>query len=273
MRKVLLIVFAFALFFTACNKDENLNPTEDYTTSEDLATVQNIVQDTEDEVDAIIEGVDTETPPTTGDCPTITVSPEGGSFPRTVTIDYGIDGCEGPRGHIRKGIIVVTQTDFMINAGAVRTVTFENFSIDDVQVEGTKTLTNNGLNTDGNPSLTRTVADAQLTFPNGSQITWNANHTLTQIDGANTLIVRDNVFEITGGSSGINRVGNAFTVTIIEPLIKSKTCAFIEKGVKEYTVEDRTRTLDYGEGSCDNIATVALANGNTHTVRIRAWWR
>jgi hypothetical protein len=273
MRNLMFILLAFTLTFVACNKDENLSPEEAITTSEDLTTVQNIVQDTEDEVDAIMEGVELETIVTTDDCPTITVTPEDGSFPRTVTIDYGLEGCEGPRGRWRIGQIVVTQSDFMYNEGAVRTVTFVGFSIDDVQVAGTKTLTNNGLNADGFPSLTRTVEGAMLTFPNGTQVSWEANHTLTQIGGFNTNVVIDNVFEVTGGSSGVNRNGVAFSVTIIEPLIKSKNCPWIEAGVKEYTFGDRTRTLDYGAGSCENLATVTLANGNTRTIRIRPWWR
>ncbi|MEN0004480.1 MAG: hypothetical protein AAF798_10060 [Bacteroidota bacterium] len=275
MKKGMFILFAFALTLVACNKEDQVSVEDAITTSEDLATVQNIVQDTEDEIDAIVETTELETTPdlTTNECPVVTVTPEDGSFPRTVTIDYGTEGCEGPRGRLRKGQIIITQTDLLRVAGAVRTVTFSDFSIDEVALEGTKTITNNGLNDAGQPSLSREVSGAQITYPDGLQVSWEALHTLTQIGGVGTLPLIDNVFTIEGGSSGVNRNGVAFSATITTPLTKSKNCEWIESGVKEYTFGDRTRTLDYGAGSCENLATATFANGTTRTVRIRAWWR
>lgn len=273
MKKVLFSLVALSFFFASCNKDSAQEIIEEgTTTSEDLATLQNLTQDTEDEVDAIVDALNTNTLNTEGPCPIVTVSPDDGSFPRTLTIDYGTEGCEGPYGRIRKGQIIVEQSDFMRIGGAVRTINLQNFSVDNVGIEGSKSWTNNGYDNDGNISLAREVS-ISISYPDGTQANWNAAHTLSQIEGADTEAWMDNVYQVTGNSSGVNRNGVAFSVSIIEPLTKNKFCRWIQSGVKEYTFGEFTRILDYGDGTCDNIATVTYNNGQTRPIRIKAWWR
>lgn len=275
MKKQLLLCIAVAMLgttFFACEKtDETSLVEESITTSEDLTAAQNLIQDTEDELEVQIETRSENSE----DCPTITVSPDDGSFPKTITIDYGIEGCEGPNGRLRKGQIIVTYSDTLINAGATRTVTFNGFSVDDAQISGTKVLTNLGANELGQPAFTRVVSDALIVFPSGKSVSWNVTHTLTQTAGADTPEILDNVFEITGSSSGINRNDTPFEVSITTPLVKSKGCRWIESGVKEVVVDGvLRRSIDYGtEGNCDRIATVTFANGASREVLIRPWWR
>ncbi|MBK7407533.1 MAG: hypothetical protein IPL49_14480 [Saprospirales bacterium] len=271
MKKNLLLLsmlFALPLFFTACNKDTQ-DPADDteITTSEDVLTAQDLIEDTQEEIDYELENRDPE-----DDCPIITVDPNDGTYPRTITIDYGIEGCEGWNGRIRKGIILITVTDTMINEGAMRTVEFVNFSVDDVQIAGTKTFTNNGLNADGQLVFTRVVSDASLTFPNGDVAEWNATQTLTLIEGAGTPQRFDDVMQIEGGSNGVNRHGKAFTSEITEPLIKPRACPWIVSGIRTVNVNDHTWTLDYGDGECNKVATLTRPDGTTKVVLIRRWW-
>ena len=263
-------VMTFSLALTSCQKEDAETPAfeEDLITNEDVATAANLFQDTEDEVDNQIE--------TRGgglNCPAVTVVPDDGSFPRTVTIDYGPDGCEGPNGRLRQGLIIVNQTDQIGIPGAARTITFDNFFVDGVQVQGVKTLTNQSVGDDGNIIFTRTVEGGSLTYPNGDVASWEASHILSQVAGANTSARIDDVFEITGGSSGVNRNSVTFTVEITSPLVKRKNCPWIVSGTKTITVNDRTRTLDYGDGECDRIATVTYPSGATRDILIRNWWR
>ncbi|MCO6479062.1 MAG: hypothetical protein J5I94_20675 [Phaeodactylibacter sp.] len=273
MKKLLLLFAVFAAFslaLTSCQKEEAEDPAieEGLVTDEDVTTASNLFQDTEDEVDYQIE--------TRGgglDCPTVTITPDDGAFPRTVEIDFGPDGCEGPNGRIRQGMIIVNQTAPMPEPGATRTITFDNFFVDGVQVQGVKTITNQSAGADGNSVFTRTITGGSLTFPNGGIATWEASHTLTQVAGGETPIMIDNIFEITGGSSGVNRNGVAFTAEITSPLVKRKNCRWLVAGVKTITVNNRTRTLEYGDGECDRIATVTYPNGFSREVLIRNWWR
>ena len=265
---LLSLLFAIPFLFVACNKDED--PVEDdieITTSEDVLTAQDLIQYTEEQVDYELENRDPE-----NDCPIITVDPDDGSYPRTITIDFGTEGCEGPHGRIRKGIILINVTDTMKNEGAVRTVEFLDFSVDDVLIAGTKTLTNEGLNADGLPVFSRIVSEASLTFPNGDVAEWDAEQTLTLIEGSNTPQRFDDVMQIEGSSSGINRNDNPFTAEIIEPLIKPWACPWIVSGIRSVTVNDHTWTLDYGDGDCNKVALLTRPNGSTKLVLIKKWW-
>jgi hypothetical protein len=263
------ITLISAFILTACEKDQTAAPNSpEMATSEDALTAMNLFQDTEDEVDLQIETRDPN-----DNCPTITVTPDDGSFPRTITIDYGDTGCTGLHGRTRRGIILVTLSDELRNPGATRTVTFDNFFVDDAQIQGTKTLTNQGLNAEGLPTFTRTVENASIIFPDGETVSWDASHTMTMIEGHNTLPLIDNVLQITGGATGINRQGNTFTTEITAPLIKRKNCPWIVSGVHTTTADNRTWSIDYGDGACDRIATITLPNGNTRNVLIRRWWR
>ncbi|MAT53343.1 MAG: hypothetical protein CMN32_02600 [Saprospirales bacterium] len=264
-------VFALALgvFLTACNKEDltlGFEDSEQMVASTDQTTSEDLYADVEDQVDLAIE-----TRGAGQDCPEVTVEPADGSYPRTITIDFG-DGCEGPNGRIRKGQIVVTVSDTMSNEGATRTTTFVDFFIDDAQIEGTKTLTNLGPDADGNVTFQRTV-DGQITFPNGDVATWQADHFITQIEGADTPTCFDNVFAITGGSSGVNRHGKAYSTEILEPVIRKKTCPWRVAGVLSLTVEDKTVTIDYGDGSCDRKAILTAPDGTQHVILIKKWWK
>lgn len=264
---LLSMLFALPFLFTACNKDDKATDDMEVVTSEDVLTAQDLVEDTEAEVDYELDSRDPE-----DDCPIVTITPNDGSYPRTITIDYGTEGCEGLNGRIRKGVIEVTLSDTMINAGAVRTVTFVGFSVDDVQIAGSKSLTHNGLNAEGQRTFTREVSDMSLTFPNGEVIEWEAVQQLTLVEGTGTPQRIDDVMQIEGGSSGVNRNGNPFTSQITTPLIKPFTCPWVVSGVREVTVNDHTWSLNYGDGDCNKFAEMTRPNGTTKIVVIRRWW-
>lgn len=81
----------------------------------------------------------------------------------------------------------------------------------------------------------------------------------------------DPVTEVFGNSSGTNRQGRAFTVEIPEasPIVKHRSCQYIEKGVIKLTPKDfATRTIDFGNGACDEDATFTV-NGNTVAFKLK----
>jgi hypothetical protein len=271
MRTIKLFsVFALfgLVFFTACQKDNDNLTSEQIVASEDQTAATDLYQDVEDQVDQAIE---TRGGGGGGACPVVTIDPADGSYPRTMTIDFG-DGCLGPNGRVRKGQIVVTLTDTLIKAGTVRTVTFVDFYVDDAKIEGTKTLTNLGFDANGNITLNRVVTGGKIIFPNGDVATWEANHTLTQTAGGNTPTFLDNVFEITGGSNGVNRHGKNYMVEIVTPLVKMKICPWIVSGSITLTVESKTVSIDYGDDTCDRKAILTLPNGETREILVHRWW-
>ncbi|MBK9337795.1 MAG: hypothetical protein IPM98_15065 [Lewinellaceae bacterium] len=249
--------------FQSCKKDASEDV--DVITSEDLATNEDFSEQIDLAADVAIEERGGG-----GTCPVVTLAQPWGTWPNTITIDYGTTGCTGPNGeHLLKGKIIVTQTGDMFTAGAVRTKTFENFFVDDVQVSGSKSWTNNGKDASDNWSYTKTATDMQLIYPDGTSTTWNHTHTSTLIQGGNTPTHWDNVWSSAGSSAGTNRNGISYTSTIIEPLIKKAACRWISEGVVEFTRDGNVSTLDFGNGTCDRFGKLTLPNGNTVTIRLR----
>ena len=265
---LLLLLSLFT--FTACNKDdsEETTTTDEYImTSEDLIASEDIVLELEDEVDAVIDNQLNGDVDVRDDCPIKTVTPTGNTYPKTITLDYGT-GCTAPNGRLKSGKIIITQSAAPGQTGATRTITLENYYVDSAKVEGTTMLVNNG-----NASFTRTT-QVKITYPNGEMGNWQGEHTLMQTAGVGTPRIFDDVFKISGSSSGTNRNGKSYSATILEPLVKAVGCPWVKNGIRQVTKNGKTTTIDYGFGdNCDNKVQVTLPNGETRVIRIEAWWR
>jgi hypothetical protein len=266
MKKSFFLLAALLMgiaLFQSCKKDASEDL--DVITSEDLATNEDFSEQIDLAADVAIEERGGG-----GTCPVVTLAQPWGTWPNTITIDYGTTGCTGPNGdHLLKGKIIIVQSNEMFTAGAVRTKTFENFFVDDVQVSGSKSWTNNGKDAAGDWSYTKTATNMLLSFQDGTSTTWNHTHTSTLIQGGGTPTHWDNVWSSTGSSTGTNRNGISYSSTIIEPLIKKATCRWISEGVTELTRDGKTSTLDFGNGTCDRFGKLTLPNGNTVTIRLR----
>ncbi len=196
-------------------------------------------------------------------CKTITVEqPNDSTFwPRTVTIDYG-EGCEGPNERVRSGKIIIEVYKRYIHEDYYRTVTFDNFYIDEFKMEGTKTITNEGLNEDGNMVFKIVLEGGKIIKADGEEITKEFNKEREWVAGMDTpRFRRDDVYMVTGTASGVNRKMVAFTRTIVTPLEMAMNCRWIKSGVVEIEREGMDMiTLDYGDGECDRLATVTIGD-------------
>lgn len=81
--------------------------------------------------------------------------------------------------------------------------------------------------------------------------------------------------QIWGSSTGTNREGRKFTVTVDQstPLTKHKSCQFISSGILKLTPEGfKERSVDYSSGTggdvCDENATFSV-NGNTIAFKLK----
>ena len=270
----LAILFAAALF-TACNKDSNISPDEAtineaaITSSEDVSDAESYSQNTEDESDMAIEGMGSGGPGGSS-CAVVTYSAPRGTFPQTITVDFGT-GCTDHNGRIRKGKIVIALSDSLMKPNSTKTVTFQNFYVDSAKIEGTRTWKNNGLNAQGQPSFTRTVTNGKITFGDGTIATWNATHTVVKTQGFNTRTPLDDIWTVTGNESGVNRKGKAFSSVINSPIVHKALCPWITSGVRTITIDSKARSLDYGSGggNCDREALLTLPNGQTKVIKLR----
>ena len=194
-------------------------------------------------------------------CFTVTVTPmDRGVFPKTVVINFG-NGCLGRDGKLRKGKIITVYTGPMRVPGSKATTTFDGFKVDSVAVEGTHQVENNS--TSNNLSFTTRVINGKLTWDSGRWVKWTTTRTVTQVEGNGTpFYPLDDIFTITGAGRGENSRGASWAHEIIEPLVKKFTCRWISKGVMRVRRNDTNALINYGNGDCDNKATVTI-NGRT----------
>lgn len=266
-----LAIGAITIFF-ACKKDDKTGADE----QRDVLTISAAEKETE--INAIYEDAFTEvidvnatqqglngqkrqSAPTEGlaRCAGVEISftpPDLITFPKTVTIDYGT-GCTENNGRTRKGKIIVEVDKMFWLTGATATITFENYFVNGIKVEGTQTLTN--LSSNGGFGYTYAVAGGKLTYPNGTVINYSGTRTLQQKAGGGTLSILDDAYELTGHAKLEDSISSA-NILIRSPLHRKISCSWIDKGELSVTVNAHTASINYGEGTCDNKAILTVGD-------------
>lgn len=184
---------------------------------------------------------------------------------KVITVDFG-DGCEDGNGRVRKGKITIEYNLKRLQPGAFRIVTLENFSIDDVQIEGKRTVTNTSLDLSDNPTFTVLLEGGKMTFPDETTATREAARVRTWIRAANPL---QDETTVEGSASGVRRDGIAYSMEILQAIVYKRECRFGRvfipvSGTKQITSGDNVAIINYGDGDCDNEVTITL-NGETFT--------
>jgi hypothetical protein len=264
----IMLFAATAFLFTSCKRDnleDNMRSAEDNALAEvnfsdaqsiaDEAAGGNMSSYKSENSDGILSNCATITHDTLSD-------------PRVLTIDFGDVNCTCNDGRQRRGIIIVTYTGPYREPGHVHTITFDNYFVNDNQVLGTKTVTNNGYNNDGNLYYSIEVDGSIIRANDEGTITFVSSREREWIEGESTPERADDVYLVTGTASGTNSEGGSFTATITSALRRTVACHQFVSGTAEVTPANRpTRYIDFGDGSCDNQATVTV-NGNEHIIQL-----
>ncbi|MBX2828471.1 MAG: hypothetical protein KTR22_09915 [Flavobacteriaceae bacterium] len=269
LKKGALLLMGACLVFTSCSKDES-DATEESVSAE--ITAENTRQSSEAEVatDGLFNLMDiayAEQEEEAGrnasyftDCVTITVSIQGGV--KFVTLDFGL-GCELRNGSIASGIVYLTY-----NPSQVGTLTIdydlENFAYNNKFIAGGGSLFRERNNANGNPQHT-VNHELEVTFPNGLVVDFDGTRVSEWIEGVGTGTWTDNVFSVTGTRDIEFNTGFSSYAIVIDPLRREATCEHFVSGSVEITRNNGTGVLDFGDGTCDNIATLTV-NGETFTI-------
>lgn len=205
-------------------------------------------------------------------CKVVTVDkPDTTNFPKTITIDYG-EGCSVViKGDTitRKGKIQIVITDHWFVEGASRTVTFIDFFINDVQVEGTISVTNLGLNEDGNMTFEVKIEGGELTYNDTLVYTRNCHRYREWIRSNDPL---NDSIKITGECSGINADGNEYQHQISNPILMIR-CYMNQYmwtmvgGTVDMERNGNHAQLNFGNGTCDNDAVLTI-NGESREIKV-----
>ena len=278
---ILGALFLSTLFLISCNKEEdsqNIN-SGDFITATELQSSDE-AELISDEIVSIAEDIyATDEISITSksdyrsdylpDCVTITTVVTDTSKERT--IDFG-EGCELPNGNILSGIIFISYSKDMEMATKTISISLENFTFNEVAVEGSASVERMRSNANGNPESNASW-QFNAVWPDSDTASFTGSRTREWIEGYGSGFWGDNVFLITGMGTYTGKLGNVFSKEVTTPLRREWSCRFIVSGVLEISRNGNTASLDFGDGSCDAIGSLTYPDGTSEEIFLRRFLR
>lgn len=263
----LMILFALiAAVYSGCKKENDEDPGKQTAWASDNALSESVFDNVKILSDQImsagkLKSVQSDTI-YMGQCILATLDMD--AIPFVLTIDFGETNCQCTDGKYRRGKFIVTFDGDYFSPGTILTFTFDNYFEDDNQILGTKVVTNKGFNDLGHLWWTVAVDGQIIKANNGGTINWDCVREHEWIEGAGSPEWWDDVYLIRGDASGTTAEGLAYTVEVTTDLKFKTNCQWIVSGVLEIQPDGwPLMVVDYGDGTCDNDATVTI-NGITY---------
>lgn len=136
------------------------------------------------------------------------------------------------------------------------TATYTDFYVGSIKVNGTRTYVLSGNSNENSISFTVT-STMSLEMENGETISESGTKTFTVTFSdsleASTLSI--------SGNWNLNVDGNTYTINITNTLEGSFGCAYLTTGVMTVNKNGLVVTVDFGDSSCDEFATLIYPNG------------
>ena len=286
MKKFILFVLSFGLM-TSCSEDgvsgfsENLSTTTVVETINSIAfeeDIDNLISESFDLSSNVISarsadaGSDKDTKKFKGDkygdCASVVVDEEN----NTKTITFSQE-CEGKRGQTRSGTIIVTYSQIQGEIGSFREVSYDDFYLNDVKIEGTRRTEILSTDENGSKTMRTTLTDGKMIYEDGTFKTISAEMT-RYIHVEND---KKQYTTLSGRKSGVSTEGVSFSMEITTPIKFVYNC-FGEgqrkrgkvpvQGIKVTNDGAQTITTDFGDGTCDTLVEITK-DGEIETVDLK----
>jgi hypothetical protein len=197
--------------------------------------------------------------------------------PPTFQINLNNSSCNPmPDSKVRSGLVTITCYNPVKVTNAKMVIKFNNYRTNTTPTNTAGIL----YKCDSMIITTVTVAPTYSEFKvevkggkcesNGWYITYNATRNIRHEHGGDGDRTND-VTKIWGTSSGANRNGRNFTVSIDQstPIIKATSCQYIQSGILKLLPDGfKERVIDFGPNTCDEDATFTV-NGQTVNFKLR----
>lgn len=202
----------------------------------------------------------------------VTLEPDASSTQETpkgkITVDFGTTGCTDTRGNIRTGKLIFTYHGKRFISGSTVITTSENYTINGIKLEGTRTLTNVSGSTADAPRFNITLTNGKATFEDGTAAMRISNITTKWERSANPLNDKL-IVEQASTASGTTRGGRSYSVSLLKQLEFKRACGMAVTGIKKYIIDGQKEiTVDYGDGDCDKAISVTV-NGVTRNIVVK----
>lgn len=184
-------------------------------------------------------------------------------------IDYFQFYNQCPDGKRRKGVITAILNKGFSETGAIANLSFSDYTVDSLRLEGDNIITNSGISASMSQMYEHTIPSATLTFIDytGEQpYHWDSQKTFIYVEGMGTPNdFSDDMFEISGQSSGSDINGGTFSASTGKVLGNYFNCRWIRTGTTILStpgLDITTGYIDYiGEDTCTNLV-MYFFNGN-----------
>lgn len=291
--KTSLFVIALSLTFASCKKDKKedqdneIGTASDNTISENIANdivlIGNQALDNANNNLSTFRGIQSDNEAFSTTCASsITVD----TSLKKVTVVFN-NFMECADGSIRSGSLIFDYSQSTNNAKHFRSpgfkcsVTALNYQVDAYAITINSSVIQNTTPFGFNPATTNitwSIASDISMVKFDRTVTWNCTRYKTLLNTADTNVYRSDSLPIvwtkariglTGSANGVTGQGNNYTANITSQLIRDFTCSpytfahrhpFIQ-GVVEFTPQGKQmRRIDFGNGTCDNVATVTIGD-------------
>jgi len=188
-----------------------------------------------------------------------------------VTIDFGEENCLCNDGRQRRGKIYINHYGCYWGDGEAEIeFSFDNYFVDDNQILGNKYVYR--FINEYQHRISEIISDGSIILAeDAGTITWHAERVREAIEGSETHYKYDDVIEITGTSNSTLADGTEITCEITTPLVrdnKEGCFRYIVSGVREILKGEEEIIIDYGDGTCDNLAEITR-DGVTEIIEIK----
>ena len=152
----------------------------------------------------------------------------------------------------------------------IKYMLFSNYFVNGYKKEGTIVWTNTSTLGSTTRSWNRVVTNGKVTSPANKIWTHSSNVTVSQTAGALTpMNLTDDIHTVSGTHTVTNIDNETRTMTTQNALQKKANCSNVDQGILKIQGPNHTATIDFGNGTCDNQATVSIDGGASVTVTLR----
>ena len=146
------------------------------------------------------------------------------------------------------------------------TATYTDISIGGIIINGTRAFTITKGTQQGNFSI-EIISDMGIMFADGSEIEESGTkHFTFNLDADN---FENSTLEIEGDWT-VKADGNTYVVNITSPLITNfLSCGYISTGEMSLNKNGLGVTVDFGDGTCDDVATLTYPDGTEEEISLK----
>lgn len=274
------ILISVSMLLTSCDQENNLIEENALNKELEIAVTQSKIDDVSEGIDDIIDNVSidftVENLNKTGasktldknsflsDC--VIITKVINDLGKNITLDFG-EGCTTKNDNIISGKIII-EVSYNFEEKAIDLVySFDNFYFNDKKIEGEVRKSKLRINENGFPEVTIN-RDIKIIWEDDSFVTVKGERKREWIEGIRNGNWADNVFLITGSWTITKKDGTVRIAAIIDPLKRNMACRFLVSGIVEIQKNNKEIILNYGDGTCDNIATATI-DGVAHEIPLK----